>query len=185
MEQQGRRLVMRRKLAFLGTQPNEDILDLLGSCDAFLLPSAFEGLSVGMLEAMSRGAVPVVSAIRSGVPDVIRHGQNGLVVPVGDIEAFADALALLQGNPQVRGLLATEAMRTIRDEGYLVDTMFERYLALFREVAAAPSLRIPGPVVPPLHLRGEGTLAAWARRVASDPLASAGRVVRRLSARSP
>ena len=112
-------------------------------------------------------------------------GQNGLVVPVGDIEAFADALALLQGNPQVRGLLATEAMRTIRDEGYLVDTMFERYLALFREVAAAPSLRIPGPVVPPLHLRGEGTLAAWARRVASDPLASAGRVVRRLSARSP
>ena len=185
MEQQGRRLVMRRKLAFLGTQPNEDILDLLGSCDAFLLPSAFEGLSVGMLEAMSRGAVPVVSAIRSGVPDVIRHGQNGLVVPVGDIEAFADALALLQGNPQVRGLLATEAMRTIRDEGYLVDTMFERYLALFRAVTAAPSLRIAGPLLPPAHLSGEGTLAAWARRVASDPFASAGRVLRRLEAARP
>ncbi len=185
MEQEGRRLVMRRKLAFLGTQPNNDVLDLLGSCDAFLLPSAFEGLSVGMLEAMARGAVPVVSAIRSGVPDVIRPGENGLVVPVGDIEAFADALALLQANPQVRGLLAAEAMRTIRDEGYLVDTMFERYLALFRAVTAAPSLRIAGPLLPPAHLRGEGTLAAWARRVASDPFASAGRVLRRLEAARP
>ena len=184
MEQEGRRLVMRRKLAFLGTQPNDDVLDLLGSCDAFLLPSAFEGLSVGMLEAMSRGAVPVVSAIRSGVPDVIRPGENGLVAPIGDIEAFADRLALLQADPQARARMAAEAMRTIRDEGYLVDTMFDRYLALFRAVAAAPSLRLPGPVVPPAHLRGEGTLAAWARRVASDPLASAGRVVRRLTARS-
>ena len=183
MEQEGRRLVMRRKLAFLGTQPNDDVLDLLGSCDAFLLPSAFEGLSVGMLEAMSRGAVPVVSAIRSGVPDVIRPGENGLVAPVGDIEAFADRLALLQADPQAHARMAAEAVRTIH-AGSLVDTMFERYLALFRAVAAAPSLRIPGPVVPPAHLRGEGTLAAWARRVASDPLASAGRVVRRLSARS-
>ena len=184
MEQEGRRLVMRRKLAFLGTQPNDDVLDLLGSCDAFLLPSAFEGLSVGMLEAMSRGAVPVVSAIRSGVPDVIRPGENGLVAPIGDIEAFADRLALLQADPQARQRLAAEATRTIRDEGYLVDTMFERYVDLFRAVAAAPSLRIPGPVVPPAHLRGEGTLAAWARRVASDPLASAGRVMGRFSARS-
>ncbi len=183
MEQEGRRLVMRRKLAFLGTQPNDDVLDLLGSCDAFLLPSAFEGLSVGMLEAMSRGAVPVVSAIRSGVPDVIRPGENGLVAPIGDIEAFADRLALLQADPQARAWMAAEAVRTIH-AGSLVDTMFDRYLALFRAVAAAPSLRIPGPVVPPAHLRGEGTLAAWARRVASDPLASAGRVVRRLSARS-
>ena len=183
MEQEGRRLVMRRKLAFLGTQPNDDVLDLLGSCDAFLLPSAFEGLSVGMLEAMSRGAVPVVSAIRSGVPDVIRPGENGLVAPIGDIEAFADRLALLQADPQAHARMAAEAVRTIH-AGSLVDTMFERYLALFRAVAAAPSLRIPGPVVPPAHLRGEGTLAAWARRVASDPLASAGRVVRRLSARS-
>ena len=184
MEQEGRRLVMRRKLAFLGTQPNDDVLDLLGSCDAFLLPSAFEGLSVGMLEAMSRGAVPVVSAIRSGVPDVIRPGENGLVAPVGDIEAFADRLALLQADPQAHARMAAEAVRTIH-AGSLVDTMFERYLALFRAVAAAPSLRIPGPVVPPAHLRGEGTLAAWAWRVASDPLASAGRVLGRFSARSP
>jgi hypothetical protein len=76
-------------------------------------------------------------------------------------------------------------MRTIRDEGYLVDTMFERYLALFRAVTAAPSLRIAGPLLPPAHLRGEGTLAAWARRVASDPFASAGRVLRRLEAARP
>ena len=185
MEQEGRRLVMRRKLAFLGTQPNDDVLDLLGSCDAFLLPSAFEGLSVGMLEAMSRGAVPVVSAIRSGVPEVIRHGENGLVAPIGDIDAFADALALLQADPQARNRMAAAAARTIRDDGYLVDTMFDRYFTLFRAVAEAPSLRISGPVAPPAYLRGEGTLTAWAGRVTSDPLASAGRVVRRLTVRSP
>ena len=185
MEQEGRRLVMRRKLAFLGTQPNDDVLDLLGSCDAFLLPSAFEGLSVGMLEAMSRGAVPVVSAIRSGVPDVIRHGENGLIAPVGDIEAFADRLALLQADPQARARMAAAAVRTIHDEGYLVDTMFERYLALFRAVTAAPSPRMPGPCVPPAHLRGEGTFSTWARRVAADPIASAERVLGRFSARAP
>lgn len=185
MEQAGRRMVLQRKVAFLGTHPNADVLDLLGGCDAFLLPSAFEGLSVGMLEAMSRGAVPVVSAIRSGVPEVIRHGENGLVAPVGDIEAFADRLALLQADPRARERMAAGAIRTIRDGGYLVDTMFDRYLALLRAVAAAPSLRVRGPVVPPSHLRGEGTFAAWVHRVASDPIASARRVLGRLSARSP
>ena len=74
MEETGSRLVLQRKLAFLGVHPNADVL-------ALLLPSAFEGLSVGMLKAMSRGAVPVVSDIRSGVPELVRPDGDAGAVP--------------------------------------------------------------------------------------------------------
>lgn len=174
------RLVGNCRIAFLGSQPNETVQDVLSTCDALLLPSSFEGLSVGMLEAMAAGVVPVVSAIRSGVPDVIRHGENGLIAPIGDVEAFADLLARLQADRAALARMSEAAVRTIETGGYLVDDMAARYVALFRKVIAAPTRRVQGPVVPPEHLRREGSFALWAGRVASDPLASVGRVIRRL-----
>ena len=78
--------------------------------------------------------------------------------------------------------MSREAVRTIHEGGYLLDDMFARYERLFREVVAAPTRRVRGPVVPPGSLRREGTFAAWLERVASDPLASARRVTRRLLA---
>ena len=142
------------------------------------MPSAFEGLSVGMLEAMSHGVVPVVSAIRSGVPDIIVPGENGLVAPVGDIAAFADRLEWLWRHPAERGRMARAAVATV-DAGYRADQMVDRYVDLFRRIVVKPIARPMGPIVPPSHLAPEITWSLWASRVASDPMASLRRIARR------
>lgn len=188
MERTGHDLILDRSLWFTGAQPNESVLRLLATCDAFLMPSAFEGLSVGMLEAMSRGVVPVVSNIRSGVPDAIVPDENGLVAPVGDVRSFADRLEWLWKNPADRQRLATAAIRTV-EKSFRLEQMIDRYVDLFRSVVANPLPRPCGPVVPPLHLSQETTWSLWARRVAADPAASVRRIAARLktakSARRP
>lgn len=180
MERAAARLVFDRKVWFTGAQPNDRVLEFLGGCDAFLLPSLFEGLSVGMLEAMSCGAVPVVSDIRSGVPDLIVDGENGLIAPVGDIEAFASRLETLARDPDLRHRMAEAAHRTVA-EGFGVDRMVERYVEVFRRAIAEPLARPRGPVAPPPHLGSERGWANWVRRVASDPAASLRRVAARLT----
>jgi glycosyltransferase involved in cell wall biosynthesis len=181
MEWAGRRLILDRRLWFTGTLPNEDVLSILSSCDALLLPSAFEGLSVGMLEAMARGVVPVVSDIRSGVPDAVRHGENGFIAPVGDTSRFADHLQRLQQDPALRRRMAAAAAETIPAGRFQLEDMIGRYVDLFTWVVENPRSRPGGAVVPPGHLREEASWRLWARRIAADPLASMRRVANRLS----
>jgi glycosyltransferase involved in cell wall biosynthesis len=179
MEQASRDLILQRKVWFALAQPNEGVLSLLAGSHAFLLPSSFEGLSVGMLEAMSQGAVPVVSDIRSGVPDVIRSGENGLIAPVGDIVRFVDHLEWLWKNPGECHQLGVAAEQTVR-QGFDVDTMVERYIEIFESILKNPLPRPCGPMAPPLHLKNELTFSSWVSRVASDPMASLQRVFDRI-----
>jgi glycosyltransferase involved in cell wall biosynthesis len=79
-------------------------------CDALVLPaiddglSGTEGLGVVLIEALAF-AKPVVASDVGGIPDVVRHGQTGLLVPPGDPRALASALASLADAPEwARGM---------------------------------------------------------------------------------
>jgi len=182
LERASGELVIERKIWFTGAQPHATTLKFLESCDVFLLSSSFEGLPIAMLEAMACAVVPVVSAVRSGVADVIIDGENGLVAPVADIKAFADRIEWLFNNPVDLRRMAAAAASTIQ-QGYLVDQMIDRYVDLFRQVAASPSGRIPGPIVPPPQIVNDLKWSTWARRIAADPMASLQRVRRRFDKR--
>ena len=91
-----------------------------------------------MLEAMTRGLVPVVSAIRSGVPELIRNGESGFTVPVGDIKAFADRLEYLHHHPSERLRISAVCRSTIRNGGYLLENMIDHYLELFESIVSTP-----------------------------------------------
>lgn len=175
-----RDLVRRGNLLFLGRQDNKKVLEMMEECDAFVLPSSFEGLSVGMLEAMSRGAIPVVSDIRSGVPEAIVHGRNGLIAPVGACDRFADHLEWLWRHPDKRQEMAESAMATVAEK-FALDRMIDHYVELLQDVAAQAWARPKVPILPPRHLQSQLGWSAWATRVASDPLASARRIVRRFT----
>ena len=154
METMGNDLIASGRLSFRGKLMNVELLRVLEGFDAFLLPSAFEGLSLGLLEAMSRGVVPVVSDIRSGVPELISDGVNGLIAPVGDHARFADHLEYLYRNPAERLRMSDQAYRTIENRGYRVDDMVDRYIDLFRGILSQPFKRRPGPMVLPRHFYG-------------------------------
>ena len=110
----------------------------LPTVDACVLVSAYEGTSVVMLEAMGRGVVPVVTAVRSGVGEWVRDGENGVVSPIGDMAAMARALADLCADRGRLGGLGVAAWRTIRDSGLSVASTAATYASVCDHAMAHP-----------------------------------------------
>ncbi len=98
---------------FLGRVENTG--PLYDEAQVFCLPSREEGLSNALLEAQSRGVACVVSDIRAN-RFVVRDGENGLVVPVGDASALASAVAGLLGDAARREKLGRTAVRHVAEE---------------------------------------------------------------------
>ncbi len=86
------------QVRWLGTLSNADVIALGTSHDVFVLPTRYEGFPVALVEAMASGLVPVVNDIPSGVPEIVETGVSGFRPAVGDIGAFADAIATLAGD---------------------------------------------------------------------------------------
>lgn len=89
------------------TGARTDIPDLLAAMDIFTLPSLSEGVPMALLEAMVLG-VPVVAASVGGVPEVVTHGETGLLVRSGDEYALANAcIELVKDRRRAASLAAT------------------------------------------------------------------------------
>lgn len=96
----------------------QQVPDFLAEIDVFVLPSVRDpygnqdGLPTVLLEAMSSGA-PVIASALGGVKLVIDDGQNGLLVPPGDVPALTAAIEKLVGDPQRRGQLGAAARAAV------------------------------------------------------------------------
>src|SRR6185436_13772839 len=87
-EEEARTLQVEKDVRFLGRI--EMVAPLLASADLFLLTSATESFGLSALEALATG-VPVIATNVGGVPEVVRHGETGMLCPVGDVDAMGDA----------------------------------------------------------------------------------------------
>lgn len=152
------RHLVEGRIRFVGGVHNDMVQSLLARADAFVLPSAFEGLPVSLLEAMAHGAVPIVADVRSGVRQVVRDGDNGFLVAAGDTVAFAARLAALARDPELQARLSCAAHVTMRDGGFSVDEMCEAYLDTFERVAREPFAR---PLASARHPANVSGLRSW------------------------
>jgi len=119
------------RVRFLGRR--EDVPDLLGACDALVMPSRAEGLGIAALQAMAAGR-PVVASAVGGLADAVVHEETGLLVPPDDAGALADALARL-GDVALRRRLGDAGPPRVRRH-FSADAMVEAYAALYEEVIA-------------------------------------------------
>ncbi|MCX5884006.1 MAG: glycosyltransferase family 4 protein [Deltaproteobacteria bacterium] len=87
------------KVRFLGWRT--DVAHVLAACDIFCLPSRNEGMGKALVEAMATG-LPVVASDIGGMKDIVRPGENGFIVPIGDVQALAKAIARLCHDPEMR-----------------------------------------------------------------------------------
>ena len=104
-----------------------DIPALLAAADLFVLPSAREGLSLAVLEAMAAG-LPAIVADGAGNPEAV--GDAGVVVPAGDRDALAEALTRLSADAPERarlGAAARERAAAEFSESRLFATVGEAY----------------------------------------------------------
>ena len=92
----------------------QDVPDLLAAADIFVLPSLWEGLPIGLLEAMSMGKAVVATDV-DGTKEVIRHGENGLLAEPGNIDALSAAILLLAEEDVLRKKLQNKALETIQE----------------------------------------------------------------------
>ena len=82
---------------FVGEQ--QDLVPWLSSADLFLLPSNKESFGLSALEALSCG-VPVIGCNVGGLPEVVRHGETGILLPPGDIAGLSAAATEILGDPE-------------------------------------------------------------------------------------
>jgi glycosyltransferase involved in cell wall biosynthesis len=109
-----------------------DRLSFLKQFDAFVLPSALEGIPRCVLEAMAAG-VPVIATDIPGCRDVVHHAQTGLLTPVGDVGALAAAIGQLAGDAGLCRKLGA-AGRALVETEFSAATMATRYHDLYRQV---------------------------------------------------
>lgn len=109
----------------------------LAQASVFVLPSYGEGLPMAMLEAMSASKAVVVTPV-GGIPEAIKDGENGLLVPPGDAVALASALKSVLDDPFLRHSLAIHARRTI-EQRFSTEVVTAQLTALYGELAGAAS----------------------------------------------
>ncbi|MEQ4498269.1 glycosyltransferase family 4 protein, partial [Nocardioides kribbensis] len=89
-----------------------DLAPTLAAADVYVSTSAAENQPLAMLQAMAHG-LPVVATAVGGVPEVVRDGVEGLLVPVDDPDALGAALRRLRDDPRLRRRLGTAARERV------------------------------------------------------------------------
>jgi glycosyltransferase involved in cell wall biosynthesis len=89
--------------------------DALAEMDVLLLPSIGEGFGLVLIEAMASG-VPVIASAAGAIPEIVRNGENGLLVPVSpnDSREFAEAIRKLHGDRAFRDRLIANGLAEVR-----------------------------------------------------------------------
>ena len=109
------------RVRFLGAQPHSIVRNAMDEADSFLLPSRTaatgdkEGIPIVLMEAMSAGLL-VVSTRHSGIPELVRDGETGILADEGDVEDLAEALRKVFEKREALAPLAEAARRTVETE---------------------------------------------------------------------
>ncbi len=119
------------RVVFAGLR--RDAPALLPALDISCLCSLHEASPLALIESMAAG-LPVVATATGGIPDLVSHGVEGELVPVGDVAALAGSLERLARDPDLRARLGRAGRARVEHEHTITSTA-ARYQQLFRSLA--------------------------------------------------
>ena len=126
LEKRATELGLADHIQFFGMR--DDVAQLLTDLDLFVLPSRTEGLPLAVLEAMA-ASLPIVATAVGGVPQALRHGEAGVLVPPEEPEVLAQAIVRLAANGQHMAHLGSAARKEY-EAHYAVSRMVDAYEAI-------------------------------------------------------
>lgn len=113
------KLGISQQVRFVGALPHDEIVVHMKKASIFCLPSVTaengdaEGLPIVLLEA-SASIKPVVGTLHGGIPEAIRDGENGFLVPERDIDTLGKYLLILLKNRELRQKMGEEGQRLVK-----------------------------------------------------------------------
>ena len=132
------RLSLQDTVTLCGALPHDQVIEKYHQASIFILPAILstngdrDGIPNVILEAMAAG-LPVVSTRHSGIPEVIEHGCNGLLVPPADEDSLAAAIAKLIDDPEEGYRLGQKGIQTVKEKFDLernVDCLLDEFMTL-------------------------------------------------------
>lgn len=111
---------------------NHQIAKVYSAADIFVIPSLQDNLPNTVLESLACGT-PVIGFDVGGIPDMVRPGVTGLLVPPKDEESLGDAIQTLLQNDALRAQMSENCRRIAVNE-YALDIQAKRYIELYQEV---------------------------------------------------
>jgi glycosyltransferase involved in cell wall biosynthesis len=118
----------------------DNVGDHLAAFDLFAFPSVHEGLGSALLDAMHAG-LPIVASDVDGIPDIVSHEDNGLLVPPRSPQALAEALQRLRQDASLTTRLANAAAE--KSLAYTAAAMADRYLRWYRRLGLDLGVAVP------------------------------------------
>jgi glycosyltransferase involved in cell wall biosynthesis len=120
------------RILFMGFRT--DLPRWLGGLDLLVHPADMEGLGIALLQAAAAG-LPIVATRAGGMPEIVRDGENGILVPIADVPALTAAILRLLENADLRARMGAAGRALVLRE-FSVAAMCEGNLAVYRQVLA-------------------------------------------------
>lgn len=129
--------IENNNVKFCGWLSNDKVVEVLKQSDVFVLTSAYEGFCIALVEAMANGCCPVVTNIRSGNKQLITDGENGFLLEIGNVDAFATHLSSLQQDRMQLENMRLKAWQKAKE--YNVPNMVTAYTECFKDAVVLAS----------------------------------------------
>lgn len=115
----------------LGWLESEKVIEAIRDSDVFVLTSAYEGFCIALAESLANGCCAVVTDIKSGNRKLVKDGENGFILPIGDVKAIAEKLELLANDRDKLLEMRKKAWEAGKE--YSIDRMIDAYIKCFRK----------------------------------------------------
>ena len=113
-------------------RPTNNIVDEYIKSSLIVMTSNYEGFGMVLVEAMACGVPAIAFDCKCGPKDIIRQGENGLLVHNGDVDGLADAMMEVMADDDYRKMLSENAKAVV--DTYSEQAVMARWLRLFEEL---------------------------------------------------